>query len=163
MLRITLNPGSRERLLAAFKAKGPRIASVLQSKLTALMFQLSAFVVSKKLSGEVLKRRTGILAGSVHAVPATFQGTSMVGSVQAAEGPAFYGRIHEYGGSGAYPIIATKARALAFMSHGKQVFAKSVMHPAAMARAFMSTSLAENAANIREQLQSALDAEMDKP
>jgi hypothetical protein len=67
MLRITLDPGSKERLLEAFRRKGPRIAEVLRGRLTSLMYMLAAFVVQRKLSGQVLHRRTGILAGSVRA------------------------------------------------------------------------------------------------
>jgi hypothetical protein len=166
MLKISLDGGSRERVLSAFRRKGPRIAEVLRGKLTSLMYMLSAYVVQRKLSGQVLHRRTGILAGSVHAVPAVFEGLKIVAGVEAgASGPAaLYAAAHELGGIKAYDIIATRARALAWMnSGGHKIFAKRVLHPAMTARPFLSTSLDENANDIRAQLQSALDEELDTP
>jgi hypothetical protein len=50
-------------------------------------------------------------------------------------GPAFYGVVHERGGSGPYEITATKARALHFIFQGRERFFRSVTHPAAKARA----------------------------
>jgi hypothetical protein len=83
-------------------------------------------------------------------------------SFAAGGGPAFYGAVHEFGGNHAYPIVATKARALAFMQHGRQVYAKSVMHPPARQRAFMGPTLAENAEFIRSELEATLREEMEK-
>jgi hypothetical protein len=161
MLKISMTGG--ERLVEGLKTKPVTILNVLSSKLTQLMFQLQRYIVTQKLSGQILKRRTGILAGSVRAIPATLEGTKIVAAVEAGGGPAFYGAVHEHGGTHAYPIVAVRARALAFMMDGKKVFAKSVMHPAAQMRAFMAPSLAENEANIRAELQLALDQELNKP
>jgi hypothetical protein len=162
MLNISFKNNSDQRFIEALRSKPSRAIAVLQTKLNALLFQLSSYIVGQKLSAQVLHRRTGVLAGSVRAIPAHLEGTKLVGAVQAGGGPAFYGRVHEYGGPRAYQIIAVKARALAFLSHGKQVFAQSIMHPPAIQRAFMRPSLDENAGNIRAQLQAALDAELNK-
>ena len=59
-------------------------------------------------------------------------------------------------------IMATRARTLAFVTNGKQVFAKSVFSPGLAMRPFLWPSLQENAATIREQLQQALDEELGK-
>lgn len=161
MLKITLSGG--EKLIEALKTKPVTIVSVLTGKLNALLFQLQSYIVSKKLSGQVLHRRTGVLSGSVRVIPATVAGASIIGGVEAAGGPAFYGAIHELGGTSSYQIVAVKARALAFMVNGKKIFATRVTHPAIKARPFMSTSLAENAENIKTELQAALDVELSKP
>jgi hypothetical protein len=162
MLKISFIGESDSRLLESLKAKGPRIIEVLMTKVNALMFALQAYVVGQKLSGQVLHHRTGVLSGSIRAIPAALEGTSIIGAVEGAGGPAFYGAIHEYGGTGAYPIVAVRARALAFLMDGKKVFAKSVMHPAAQIRAFMAPSLEENAADIEAQLRAALDEELNR-
>jgi hypothetical protein len=162
MIRIRFDNASDRKLIASLKAKAPQLIQVLTSKLTALMAQLQRYIVTQKLSGQVLKRRTGILAGSVTLIPIKVQGNRILGGIDAAAGPAFYGNVHEYGGEKEYPITAVKARALAFMVDGKKVFAKSVRHPALMARPFMSTSLAEQSAAIQEQLQAALISEVNK-
>jgi hypothetical protein len=144
------------RFIEALKNKGPRIVRILTGKVTQLMLQLSAFVAGRKLSGRVLKVRTGVLRASVHAVPTRIEGTKIIGEVESAGGPAFYGVFQEHGGTREYEIRAVKARALAFMSHGKQVFAKSVVHPPLLPRGFSSSSELENAQNIREQLEAAI-------
>jgi hypothetical protein len=149
--------GNRPEFVKAMQTKAPRIMEVLTGKVTRLMFMLSSYVVSRKLSGQILHRRTGILSASIRAIPATVAGTKIIGEVQAGSGPAFYGAVHEYGGSRAYPILAVKGRALAFMMNGKQIFAKSVIHPPAKMRAFFTPSLDENAENIKAELQKAVD------
>jgi hypothetical protein len=101
------------------------------------------------LSGPVLRVRAGVLRASVHTVPTVIEGNKIVGEIQSSSGPAFYGRIHEAGGSRAYTIMSSKARALKFITHGKTVFAKSVIHPPAMQRSFMASTLAEQSENIQ--------------
>ena len=151
-----------QKLVAALRAKPLAIVNALESRLNAVLMQLASYIVGRKLSGQMLARRTGILAGSVHTEPAKTVGTQSIGKVVAGEGPAFYGTILE-SGSRAHQIFAVKARALAFVTNGKQVFARSVFHPGIAARPFMRTSLEENAVDIRAQLQAALDAELKRP
>lgn len=139
------------------RSKGPRLVQVLTVKLNQLMAQLSNYIVSQKLSGQVLNRRTGILAGSVHPVLASQAGTDLVAAVESSAPPATYGRVHEYGGTRAYPIVATKARALAFLMDGKKVFARSVTHPPAKERSFMRSSLLDMKAEIESELLESLD------
>jgi hypothetical protein len=164
MLRISFADNSDQRLVETLRTKGPRIIAVLMTKLNALMIQLQSYIVSNKLSGQVLARRTGILAGSIRAIPATVEGAKIVAAVEGGGGPAFYGRIHEEGPEqGAYPIVAVRARALSFVMGGKQVFVKSVMHPAVRMRPFMAPSLDENAATIEAELRAAVDQEINQP
>jgi hypothetical protein len=154
MLEIKFRPIPDFR--AIFERKGARIVAILHGRVTQLMNQLSRRIVETKLSGQVLKVRTGVLRGSVHALPTTFQGTSIVGGVEAAAGPSFYGRFHEYGAK-PHEIMAVKARALRFLRDGREVYAARVMHPGLPVRAFMAPSLAESAESIQTDLQNALD------
>lgn len=166
-LEIKLTGGPE--LIDALEHKGPRIVQVLMSKVNALLFQLQSYIVGQKLSGQMLQRRSGKLAGSIRAVPAILDGANIVGSVEGAGGPAFYGKFFEVesaggtGGTKAHPIFAVKARALRFIWHGNVHFAKSVQHPGFAARPFMTTSLMENAEKIRTELQAALDKEVQAP
>src|SRR6266550_4389580 len=130
----------------------------------------SEYIVSQKLSGQALKRQTGVLAGSIRYVPATLEGTSIVGAVEGAGGPAWYGTLYEdvsAGGTGgvshSWTITATKARALSFLVDGKRLYRRNVTHPALSARPYMTPSLEENADEIETQLRGALDAELNKP
>jgi len=170
VLKISFIANSDTRLVEALKAKGPAIVRVLMSKVNELMIQLQSYIVSQKLSGQALKRQTGVLAGSIRYVPATLEGTSIVGAVEGAGGPAWYGTLYEdvsAGGTGgvshSWTITATKARALSFLVDGKRLYRRNVTHPALSARPYMTPSLEENAAEIETQLRGALDAELNKP
>ena len=145
----------------------PRVLQVLRVKLNALLFLLQSKTVTEKLSGQMLKRRTGNLARSVRVSPAEIDGTRISGAVLAGGSTAFYGKFYEdvaAGGTGGVPhswtIMATKARALAFMMDGKKVFAKSVMHPPLATRPFASSTLTEMSEQIRAELQAAADGEL---
>src|SRR6266403_3326926 len=169
MLKISFIGNSDTRLVEALKAKGPAIISVLMSKVNQLMLQLSGYIVSLTLQGQVLHHRPGVLAGSIRTIPATLEGTTLVGAVAGAGGGAWYGALYETeeaGGTGgvshSWTITATKARALSFLVDGKRLYRHSVTHPALMARPYMTPSLEENAGEIETQLRAALDAELNK-
>jgi hypothetical protein len=167
MLKISL---TGDGLVEALKRKPAAILSVLSSKLNVLLFQLQTAIVANKLSGQMLRRRTGVLAGSVRVVPAAVEGSQITGAVQAGGGPSFYASFYELeeaGGTGgvphSWPIMAVRARALSFMLDGKRVFTKRVTHPPLAARPFMTSTLTEQAAKINIELQVALDMEIEKP
>lgn len=160
ILKFSLAGG--QELVRTLRAKPLRVYQVLSTKMNALLYQLSSYIASQKLSGQVLKRQSGILAASIRVIPATSQGGRIRGFVEGGGSSAFYGNFHEYGVNKSWAIIATKQRALRFMVDGKVTFAKSVVHGPLAARPFMSPSLAENQESIREQLQAALDAEIQK-
>lgn len=134
------------------REKGPRIVSALTSKMSALMFLLQSYVVSQKLSGQVLKRRTGALSGSVHVVPTTTVGTKIVGEVTGASPPAGYGWVHELGGSRSFrvKVMSVKGRALSFM------------HPPLPKRPWMAPSQQEMAAQIEQALRDAVNMVIDE-
>src|SRR6266850_252537 len=100
MLKISFLDGSDTRLVQQLRAKGPNIIAVLIGKLNELMIQLQSYIVTQKLSGQSLRRRTGVLAGSIRYIPATLEGTKIVGGVQGAGGPAWYGKLYEYTSAG---------------------------------------------------------------
>ena len=98
---------------------------------------------------------------SVRALPVRIENAKMIGTVEAGDGPAFHGRFHE-SGAPAHEIVATKARALHFITHGKEVYAARVFHPGAYARKFMATSLKESASQIIGELNQTLNEEIKK-
>jgi hypothetical protein len=162
MLRISFT--NDNAVIQALRDKGPAIVRAIVNRVNEVMITLQSYVVTEKLSGQVLQRRTGILAGSIRAIPAAINGTTITGSVEGGGGSAFYGVIHESGPEqGAYPIVAVKARALAFMMDGRKVFVKSVMHPAVKPRPFMGPSQDENADYMETQIRAAVDEEIAKP
>ena len=98
--------------------RGSMFVEALTNKLTFLMLKLQQHIVKDKLSGQVLSRRSGKLANSIVAYPATVEGEQLIGRVQGASGPAFYGRYHEFGGKGYYDIYPKNKLALAFFPMG---------------------------------------------
>src|ERR1700728_3636328 len=131
-------------LIVRVRALPGRIMEVLRVKLDALINKTAGDIVAEKLSGQVLYRRTGVLSASVHATPTTIEGTTIRGGIEAAGGPAAYGKAHEFGTGGmGWEIRSVKAEALAFQMGPKTVFAKSVFHPALPPRAFMKPTAVE--------------------
>jgi phage gpG-like protein len=111
--------------------------------------------IERKLSGEVLQRRSGRLAESI-AVSVERSGLSVSATISS---DAPYAAIHEYGGTiPGRTILPQSARALAFPWHGQQRFFKRVTVPAVAMpeRSFMRSALAEAAPEIRAALEAAI-------
>ena len=84
--------------------------------------------------------------------------TRVVGKV-ASSGDVKYAGIHEFGGkTPAHDIYPDKAKALAFMIGGKQVFAKVVHHPGSQMpeRSFLRSSLSDMRQEILDGLEFAV-------
>jgi phage gpG-like protein len=158
MLQLSFNE-TDQRVLVALRAKGPQIVQALLVKMNALMLRLQAKIVGEKLQGQVLHHRTGKLAGSIRAIPAVLEGTMIVGAVEGAGGPAFYGRIHEFGG-----VFNVKGH-MVTQVFGKKVKAPHESKPYTATfpeRSFMRTSLEEMRAQIFEGLTQAVGQELKK-
>jgi phage gpG-like protein len=142
---LTVNLFGDKELIAQLGEMPTKMRQALVKKMTALSLKLESKIKADKLSGQVLKVRSGDLRASIHALPVVATDSSVTGGA-AQSGDVKYGRIHEYGGkTAAHEIVATKAKALAFMMGGKQVFAKSVQHPGSVIpeRSFMRSGLAD--------------------
>ncbi|MGB6537322.1 MAG: hypothetical protein WBF58_15315 [Xanthobacteraceae bacterium] len=142
---------------AALAAMPERIRKSLAAKAGMLADELTA-KIEQKLSGGVLKSKSGALAGSIGA---TIDDDASAGvSVRIATSPNIkYAAIHEYGGTIApHQVVPDKAKALAFLVGGKQVFAARVQLPAIVMpqRSYMRSSLAEMADQIRDELAAAV-------
>jgi len=99
--------------------------------------------VRAKLSGPVLKVRSGRLLASIKAEMRESQDT-IYGRVWSEGVP--YARIHEYGGqTSPHLIVPRNAKALHFMVGGQSVFAMWVNHPGSKIpqRSYLRSSLAE--------------------
>jgi hypothetical protein len=76
-LKLSFDSPKLDSLRAKLDSLASRLHEVLRVKLAAITNQLASKIVSEKLSGQVLHRRTGILAGSVHAEPVTDDGRTI--------------------------------------------------------------------------------------
>jgi len=145
-----------EALESRLKNLGSQLTQALSVKTNALLFQLQTKIVMK-LSGQVLKVKTGALRSSINVEGPTEQGGTIRGSVGVPHGPTYtYGRAHELGVSAPYEIVATRARALAFQMSTKNkmktIFAKRVLHPAIPSTPFISSVLEENGEWVMQEL-----------
>ena len=172
MLTISFN-GTDKSLPTTIAAKADAAASALTDKLNELDLQVQQYIVGEELHGQVLQHRSGKLAGSIRAIPATQSGTEITGAVEGGGGPAFYARVHEYGGEEEFIISPVNAKALMFQMNGEtiviagsekslpSVFAKRVVHPPLPARPFMRPALDFMKPQIVEGLQEALSEAME--
>jgi phage gpG-like protein len=111
--------------------------------------------IDRKLSGEVINRRSGRLAASVR-VAVERQGFAIAAKATA---DAPYAAIHEYGGQlPPRSVLPQAARALAFPWRGQQRFFRRVSLPAVTMpeRSFLRAALAELEPEIRAALENAL-------
>jgi phage gpG-like protein len=134
-----------DRLRETLSVKANMLAGALQAK------------IQQKLSGAVLNQKSGALARSI--VATVDDSSANVSASVAVAGDIKYAAIHEFGGViPPHEIVPGKAKALAFVIGGKEVFAARVNLPAiAMPeRSYMRSSLAEMADEIAEQLTEAV-------
>ena len=91
-----------------------RMVLAVKATIDRLMIKLQAKIQNDYLSGNPLHSRSGRLRGSVISHPAKVTGESVVGSVSSSGGPAWYGIVHELGGTTAYDIFPVNKKALAW-------------------------------------------------
>lgn len=100
MIRMTLI-GGRETV-ARFQSVSQQIYESLRDAIQTEWFGLQAYVVTSKLSGQVLKRRTGLLASSINVggPQSTSEFSASDSYIVGKVGTAVqYAAIHEYGGT----------------------------------------------------------------
>jgi phage gpG-like protein len=153
MLNLSLD--GADAVLARLDAAPAAVQAALAAKTRALTDRLQALVQSK-LHGEVLNSRTGRLAASIQS-EVVDDGGVLVGRVFVSP-DVKYAMIQEYGGvTPAHDIVPDKAKALAFLVGGAQVFARIVHHPGSRIpeRSYMRSSLADLAGEIASELKAA--------
>lgn len=128
-----------QELRARFDSMPQRVHDRLLGAITSLALKLQNHVVQDKLSGQVLKRRTGKLAGSIHN-SVQDAGTSITGRVYSSG--INYAAIHEFGGHipERRPV---NAKALHWVSGGKDVFAMYARAFDMPERSYLRSSLAD--------------------
>ena len=148
--------GDPARIGGNIRSLFDEIKSGTGKRMSTIVFGLSNKIKFEKLSGQVLKNKTGTLRRSITPTVKT-EGSSITGEVATN---IEYAAIHEYGGrTKPHDIFPRKGRALAFMMGGKKVVVKSVHHPGSVfpERSFMRTALNEMRPEIRAAFQDAID------
>jgi phage gpG-like protein len=152
-----------DKIIARFKQMPTSVAKHLKQEIARLAIELQSKVVKEKLSGQVLKRKTGTLARSiqwlVESTPTSY--LAVVGS-RVREGKALkYAAIHEYGGIiPAHEVHAVNAKALRFQIKGGAIlFRKSVLIPAITMpeRSYLRSALKDMEQEIKTDLDKAVN------
>lgn len=144
-----------EETAAKLVSKSSAVRDAIAKALEASAIELVAHIKKNKLSGQVLKRKTGNLSRSIN-----YEMNTSGDTVSASVGSnAVYAAIHEFGGqTAAHAIHAKAGSVLAFQKGGSQMFAKSVNHPGSKMpqRSFLRSALADKAESIRARLDKAV-------
>lgn len=145
--------GEGQVLTGLVKLEG-EVEARVRASVARQTLELLRHVKENKLTGQVLKVRTGTLRRSVaHSITVT--GDAVTGAVST---PLVYAPIHEFGGTIRARIVeARRAQALKFTVGGKTLFRRAVSIPAVKMpeRSFLRTALAERQAAIEADLQAA--------
>lgn len=128
--------------------------------MTKLGIELRGIVVDDKLSGQVLKRRTGNLARStIDSSPqVTEEPSKIVAAVGFNERTTPYGKAHEFGVPHSWVIEAKGDGMLRFKPSGsdKFVFRKRVVHPGLPERSFLRSSLTDIEPRVAPEIAAAI-------
>lgn len=126
MIRIKTNVASfNERL----KAKAVEVQEALVGTINRWTARFVTNVSRGNSPASASHRKKGWLGNSVRPIPATEQGGSIVGGVEAGGGDAWYGRLFEDGTFIPYEISAANKKFLRFELGGEVLFRKTVQHP----------------------------------
>ena len=139
-------------LIARLKAMPNAINDGLARTITRLGLELQRKVKSEKLSGQVLKVRTGVLRESIN-LRVDRTSTAITASVGTN---VKYGRFQEFGVDHSWQILPKSARVLAFEIGGKTIFARSVTHPPLPERSFLRSALREMTPRIEAEMRAAV-------
>jgi phage gpG-like protein len=160
MLQISLD-GAAE-FSARLDVLPDQLRAALTEKVQALASALYAQVVGVNLNGSVLNARSGTLRDSIQ-IDVQSQ-DSRIDAKIFSDGDVPYAAILEFGGkTAAHEILPDKARALAFLANGKQVFARRIQHPGSTfaARSYLGGALddasGEIVATLREVIAAAAE------
>jgi hypothetical protein len=157
--------GTDEQLIRALREKAEEIPLAVAAKLDELDAEMQGYIVSEELAGQILNQRSGKLAGSIRMIPATAEGTTIIGQVQGGGGVTgigngkSYAELFEYGES--VDIVPVKAKALRFVTiTGEVVYAKKVHLE--LPRPFMAPGLAHMRPSIITGVEEAISEVLAK-
>lgn len=157
-MTLTVKIVGKEEAIVRLKAMGPAIQDRVDKALLALGYDLREHIVKDKLSGQVLKRRSGRLSGNIDVSPITVQGTKHTVKVGTN---VEYAAIHEYGGTihhpGGTPYFIIRSTGLARFVRKDNPYAWRLAatraHLITMPeRSFLRSALADMTPEIRERI-----------
>lgn len=151
MIRVTVDQKGAVLRLTNLPKKA---TAALRTAITREVIELANYVKASKLSGQVLKNRTGNLRRAVRAYPPAVSLTIVRGEVAVDRAASKYGKVHEFGGRVNIPAHEVREHVRA----GHQVRAHMVRAHGATypERSFMRSSLRDRRAQIVQSIQRAV-------
>lgn len=138
-----------KEVIRRIKEMTPNIHGKLQTTVASLTIKLQAYVMRRKLSGQVLHIRSGRLIRSIDQVMYV-SGTTLTGQVST---DVEYARKHEYGFKGTETVKAHLRTSKLGNKFPVRSFERDVNYPE---RSFMRSSLREMAPEIAERIDAAV-------
>lgn len=162
MIKITGQVVGDARLIQNFNTFPDSLLRSLVKTITRLTIGLQRYIKQSKLSGQVLKNRTGTLRRSIN-----YQVTESTSSVTGKVGTNLsYAHRQEYGFKGVEPVRAhlrtikqAWGRPIAPVEVHVKAFTRKVDYPE---HSFLRSALADSAQQIREEIKKTIDAETKK-
>jgi phage gpG-like protein len=159
MAAITATIVGRDAVLARFRMRREKIVEAVRATMLAEMSKLANYVKASKLSGQVLKNRTGTLRRSIHA-GAEATGETVTGTVGTN---VSYAHVHEDGG--AFQIPAHQRQLT--MVFGRPIEPRFITVAAHVARypqrAFLRPAFDERRPSILAALRKSVETTMAAP
>ena len=152
MLKLKFLNRSDERIAEFLRTRSARIAEEFGAGIMRAMIRLASYIGAEKLSGQVLKARTGNLRSAVlTGVQSYRSGTASHGRIPSG-GLPWYGALQEDGGSFTAHRNLKKPAHLMRRAMGERVMTGSPYGIYFPARPFMRPSLQEQRGMIIEEL-----------
>lgn len=148
-----------DKVIARLQAMPSRLRIALSNAMKTQWYALQRAIVSTKLSGQVLKRKTGVLASSINvggpmsATEFIDQPAEIIGRVGTR---VWYGAVHEYGGSF---TVKGHERTIS-QAFGRPISPRTVSVRSYTAnfpeRSFLRSGLQDRSAQIRDAIASSI-------
>jgi len=160
--------GTDRLVIQVVEAKVENLKPAIADTLNVENANTVSYIVTEELHGEVLNQRSGKLAGSIRAIPATLEGDKVIAPVEGGGGPT---GIHTSHGDSSYAdlfehgkpvdIVPINAKVLRFETiDGEVVYAKKVHLD--LPRPFMAPALEYRTPAYLAAVESTISAELVK-
>lgn len=163
MINITGVVTGEKNVIARLERVTPNVRQAVTSRLLRISIDLQSYVVKNKLSGQLLRRRTGTLAASIqHKVVSTSASiTAVVGSRINEAKPLKYAGIHEDGSNEVVSVrehlrMMTTAFGQAVKNPRKITVRAHSMRQNVKAKRYLAGSLDENRQRYLDELDKAV-------
>ena len=153
---IEINVRNGRELIRAFRQLPASTKNEVDTEMRSVGDDLISYIQESKLSGQVLNRKSGMLANSLN----TQLKVNIVNVRLDVTANTPYAAIHEMGGqTGPHTITATKATLLRFIGRdGTIQYRKSVNHPGSHIpeRSYLRSAMLDKADEIKNRIKDAM-------